>query len=530
MRYLAESNAFSNRARYAGRRWWVHTLALAALLCGRSLRADAGADTNSIAALLRLVEQQNQKIDELSQKVRQLEEREQQRDTAAAAPRLPAIIIDTNGMPLGAVAAGDTNEDALPPRPLPQISAGSGGFSFRSADTNFVLTLHGLFQADSRSYFKDNPLSEGNDGFILRRARPILEGTVFQNCDFLLVPDFGYSSFLLYDASVTCRFAPWLQLTAGKFKGPVGLEQLQTDVAAPFNERSLASDLVPLRAVGVQLSGELGDNMILWAGGLYDADGDNRLPGNTPFTDDPEFGGRVLIQPFANNPVSWLHGLGLGVGASYSEITSNAAALPATLGGTLPGFLSTGQQQFFAYNPLVGPVVAEGPHSRISPEAFYYLGPFGVQAEYIIDQQEVMNDFNLRKARLTDDGWQVTAQWMLTGESASFNAITPKHPFNLRNGGWGAWQLVARVSELDIDPNTFKGFSDATTSAQNAMAWTVGLNWWLNANVRWMVSFSHTTFHGGGAVNDAIPYTTAPPATVTHQDENVLFTRIQLAF
>jgi phosphate-selective porin OprO/OprP len=499
-------------------------------------RARAQANTNSeadsLAALRQLVQEQSRELHDLNEKVRSLEEREKERETPVADQRLPAIVIDTNGAPLGTLAAADASPEAgnLAPKPLPQISAGAGGFSFRSADTNFVLTLHGLVQADSRSFFKDNPLSQGNDGFILRRARPILEGTVFQNCDFLLVPDFGYLGFLLYDASVTYRLAPWLHLTAGKFKGPVGLEQLQTDIAAPLNERSLASDLVPLRNVGVQLSGELGEGGGMWAAGIYDEDGDNRLPANTPFNDDLEFGGRLFYQPWAQAPAHWLHGLGVGVGGSYSEVSSNNAALPATIGGTLPGYLTTGQQQFFAYNPLLGPVVANGPHLRLSPEADYYAGPFGVQGEYIFDQQGVLNVFTQRGARLNNDAWQVTVQWMLTGEDASFNAITPARPFDLRAGQWGAWQLVARYSELDLDRNTFSGFSDPATSAQNAIAWSVGLNWWLNANVRWMVSFSHTTFQGGGGVNNSIPSTTAAPATVSHQDENVLFTRFQLAF
>jgi len=258
--------------------------------------------------------------------------------------------------------------------------------------------------------------------------------------------------------------------------------------------------------------------------------GDNRLPGNTPFNNDLEFGGRLFFQPFITDPANWLRGLGVGIGGSYSQVTSNSAALPSTLGGTLSGFTSTGQQQFFAYNPLVGPVVADGPHGRLSPEGYYYIGPLGVQAEYILDQQSVLNEFTLRRARLAADGWQVTAQWVLTGEDASFNALTPIHPFDLRAGHFGAWQLVGRISELDIDPKTFKGFSDPTSSARNAIAWTVGLNWWLNDNVRWMMSFSHTTFQGGGTVKYLIPSTTTAPATVTHQDENVLFTRIQIAF
>jgi phosphate-selective porin OprO/OprP len=527
-----ESGAWLNGGISALGRSISRTLVLGAVILDWNAHAATATDTNSVAVLLQLVEQQNKRIDELSDQVRKLEQREQERDSAGAAAHLPAIIIDTNGAPLAAVPYADAANGAadLPIKPLPRISAGAGGFSFRSADTNFVLTMHGLFQADSRSFFKDNPLTQGDDGFIVRRARPILEGTVFRDCDFLLVPDFGYLGFLLYDASVTYHFAPWLQLTAGKFKGPVGLEQLQQDISAPLNEHSLASDLVPLRELGVQLSGEFADGQVMWSGGIYNEGGDNRLPSGMPANNDLELGGRLFFQPFINHPANWLRGVGVGLGGTYSESSSNSAALPATLSGTLPGYVTTGQQQFFAYNPLLGPVVADGPHSRFSPEAFYYVGPFGVQGEYILEQQGVLNDFTLRRADLNHDAWQVTVQWMLTGEDASFNAITPLHPFDLRARQWGAWQLVARYSELDLDKQTFKGFSDPTTSAQNAMAWTIGLNWWLNANVRWLISFSHTTFHGGGDVNEAIPSTTAAPATVTHQDENVLFTRIQLAF
>ena len=512
---------------------WV-LLAPLTLAAGWQTMADtnAASASDSLAALRRLVEQQSRQLKELGEKVRVLEQRDPQHEAAPGDRRLPAIIIDTNGMPLGTLASPGSGSGSidLSTKPLPMLSAGAEGFTLRSADTNFVLAMHGLVQVDSRTFFNDNPLSQGNDGVVLRRARPILEGTLFHDCDFLLVPDFGYLSFLLFDASITYHFAPGLQLTAGRFKGPVGLEQLQTDIAAPLNERSLASDLVPLRNLGVQLSGEFGDDLVRWAAGIYDQDGNNRLPANTPLSNDLEFGGRLFYQPFNSDPANWLHGLGVGVGGTYSEVTSNSAALPATLGGTQPGYLTTGQQQFFAYNPLLGPVVANGPHSRISPEAYYYVGPFGVQAEYIFDQQEVLNDFTLRSARLNDVAWHVTAQWMLTGEPASFNAITPAHPFDLRAGQWGAWQLVARYSELDIDKNTFQGFSDPTTSAQSAASWSVGLNWWLNANVRWMLSVSHTTFVGGGGVNDLIPSTTTPPATVTHQEESVLFTRIQIAF
>src|SRR5215212_4637886 len=71
----------------------------------------------------------------------------------------------------------------------PSISAGAGGFSFRSADTNFVLKLRGYIQADSRWFFDDH--IDGNDTCLLRRVRPIFEGTVFDKYDFRVMLDFG---------------------------------------------------------------------------------------------------------------------------------------------------------------------------------------------------------------------------------------------------------------------------------------------------------------------------------------------------
>jgi phosphate-selective porin OprO/OprP len=89
---------------------------------------------------------------------------------------------------------------------------------------------------------------------------------------------------------------------------------------------------------------------------------------------------------------------------------------------------------------------------------------------------------------------------------------------------------VARYTQLNMDKNVFNGFSDGTTSAGDAYAWSAGINWWLNRNVRILTSFSQTTFQGGGGINLGVPSTQAPPATVAHQNEYVLFTRIQIAF
>lgn len=411
----------------------------------------------------------------------------------------------------------------------PKLIIGQNGFGFASADTNFVFKLRGLIQLDSRTFFGDNELLQGNDSFLLRRARPIIEGTVFRDFDFQIVPDFAGSSATLFDANLNYRLHPEFQLKFGKFKSPIGFEQLQSDATLPFNERSLASSLVPTRAVGVQLWGDIDGGVVSYAAGIFNGTGDNRNANASDFGDDKEFAGRVFFQPFKSSENAGLQGLGFGLGGSYSQVKSNVLGLPNTTGGTLPGYATDGQQQFFAYNPVTGTVVADGTHWRLAPQASYLKGPFGFLGEYTISHQEVLNNTTQARAALEHNAWQLSAQWVLTGEAASFTGITPERPFDFTAGRWGAWQLVARYGQLNIDDNTFGSFANATSSANKATAWGVGLNWWLNKNVRVLTSYSHTTFDGGGSFLLADPKS-IPQGIVTQEDEDVFFTRVQISF
>ncbi len=410
----------------------------------------------------------------------------------------------------------------------PKISIGEKGFSFGSADGAFAIGLRGVLQTDSRTFFSDGGV-RGNDGLLLRRARPIIEGTVFRDFDFLFVPDFGGNSVQIFDAYMNYRYKPELQLQIGKFKSPVGLEQLQADRNLLFNERSLATDLVPNRDLGAELHGDLFGGSVSYAAGIFNGTGDARNSSNADFEDDKEFEGRLILQPLKSSNLAALQGLGFGVGGSYGH-THTTTALPSTTGGTLPGYTTDGQQQFFAYNPTsptnTPVIVADGTHWRLSPQAYYYYGPFGLFGEYVISSQELRRTVvaPLVQDRLDNRAWEITGSWVLTGEDASYKGVAPAKPFDPSAGHWGAVQLVGRYAKLQIDPDTFPSFADANTSARSASAWSVGLNWWLNKNVRVMTSFSRTTFSGGGGAG------TTAPAIVTRQPENVLFTRLQLAF
>src|SRR5436309_5725061 len=137
-----------------------------------------------------------------------------------------------------------------------KISVDEKGFFVGSPDGANVIRLRGLLQVDSRTFFKDGG-NKANDSFSLRRARPIFEGTIFRDFDFQFVPEFGGSTAQILEANINYRYSPELQLRIGKFKMPVGLEQLQSDARATFIERALPTGLTPDRDLGVTLHGEV---------------------------------------------------------------------------------------------------------------------------------------------------------------------------------------------------------------------------------------------------------------------------------
>ncbi len=406
----------------------------------------------------------------------------------------------------------------------PKVTLSANGFSFNSADTNFVLQIHSVLQVDSRTFFHDNG-AKGVDGFLLRRARPILSGTVARDFDYNFTPDFGGSQVQIFDAYTIYRGAPWLQVETGKFKPPVGLEALQADVNTSFNERSLATDLVPNRDLGLAAKGDFFNGAASYTVGIFNGASDyNSTVTNTFSQNSKAVDARLFFQPWKNSDLNSLRGFGFGAGGSYEndEPATNSAT------GLTPGYTTDGQQRFFTYNKNV---FATGVHWRLSPQTYYYYGPFGLLGEYVISDQHVSNE-NLGGSANVDvhnTAWEISGSWLLTGEDASYNGITPRQNFDPRLNQWGAWQLVARYANLSVDDDAFKGstvntsLANPTTSADGAQAWALGLNWYLNKNIRANLSFSHTTFSSYAGNKFAA-------GSVPAQSENVLFTRIQLAF
>jgi len=396
----------------------------------------------------------------------------------------------------------------------PVVKASPKGFSLQSKDGANVIKLRGLFQADDR-YFLDGATPASTA--LLRRVRPILEGTVNETYDFRLMPDFGAGKAIIVDAYVAARFKPSFVLTAGKFKPPVGLERLQSATDIRFVERGLPTDLVPNRDIGLQLSGDLFGGRASYALGYFNGVADGTSSDNIGDVDtdgDGEAAARLFFQPGANaNNFAW-RGLGFGVSATYGHTDGTATNTG------LAALKTPGQVNFFNYRTGGTPTFADGRRTRIVPQFYYYYGRFGVLGEYVESSQELtrVNGAVTTSDKLTNDAWQVAFHWFVTGEDEAYRGFTPVSTFSPKNHTWGALELVARYHQLRIDPDAFVGgvdsLADPATQASKATAWGLGVNWYFNQNIKWVLDYDRTKFDGGA----------------DRDDEQVLLSRVQLSF
>jgi phosphate-selective porin OprO/OprP len=124
-------------------------------------------------------------------------------------------------------------------------------------------------------------------------------------------------------------------------------------------------------------------------------------------------------------------------------------------------------------------------YDLLGAEVAWVAGPLTLQGEYT--QASLDGD-----AGTTSDpdfaGYYLQASYFLTGESrpykkaqGCFDGIKPKENAFGAGGGLGAWEVAARISSLDLD--------DDGTDGGELDDLTFGVNWYLNANTRFMIDY-----------------------------------------
>jgi len=284
--------------------------------------------------------------------------------------------------------------------------------------------------------------------------------------------------FTFFDYRLDMPFTDSMALSVGKQKEPISMERLMSMAYLPMQERTSVSDaLLPSRNFGVVLSGTGLDRRMSWAGGIFNNFIDSEKSIGSTAT---QLIGRVTWLPYVSGDESNL--LHVGGGLRYSNGKQGAWYLTEPEFNKSPIFVDTGSLDSDA-------------NRQISLEGSWRRGPYWVHAEYMGTEVDSPTDGDLGFS-----GYHITGSWILTGEMRSYNrksGIFGRVPVarSVYQGGWGAWELGARFSSIDL--------TDGPIGGGEMDIFSLGVNWWLSPIFNVNLNYRFITNDKDGFSGDA---------------------------
>ena len=378
------------------------------------------------------------------------------------------------------------------------------GIRMDSRDGNIKLKFGGRLMYDM-SWIGDGDaerlVGELADGFETRRARLYVEGDLWKNVGFKWEYDWASGAAVLRNGFLELKELPVVgNLRLGHFKEPFSLDNLTSSRYITFMERALPNAFVPGYNGGAMIYDHVGERFT-WAAGVFRdtaaADGgQGRADGQYSFTT------RLTGLPYYEEKGKRLVHLGTSYSIRHTDGVVRYRSRPE-VNITAQRFVDTGN--YFTRDI-----------SLIGAEGAIVHGPFHAEAEYIVANMAADNT----PARVgnqpdpTYHGYYVQAGYFLTGEvrpyktsTGTFDRVKPLKPYG--QGGYGAWEAAGRFSYMDLDDDRIDG--------GKLWDYTLGINWYLNSNVRLMWNYVRSRFDIG-------------PGADTRADADALTMRIQFDF
>lgn len=405
------------------------------------------------------------------------------------------------------------------------------GLIFESPNGEFKAKIAGRVHADYRNFdYSDNsnnpaPAGIGNsiasvtnvpDTFDIRRARIGFEAKYKDYYEGVLSVDLAGANASGTATSVSVvdqaylNVAWWqpVQFRFGVFKAPMNLEKITSSNNIDFMERSFVNALAPNEQIGAMVHG------VPYTGVTYQLGAFNGGPTRAAESDMREDGKEIVARATINlAEIMGNKDMISHIGVSYSD-------------GDLPqgGVGASGRTEARGATFFRAPVFRRSltgfdssNRERVGLEGALAYNQFKAQAEWI--KQTDNFDTVARGYDLDTSNWYLEGLWTITGEKYSegykngaMGGIKPLKDFDPATFSGGAWEIGLRYSEFDAsDYNAIGvgqgvGAADAniTTTAAGfakAEAWTAGLKFLPNSNMRFMLNYVDTNFKDviGGA-------------------------------
>ncbi len=393
----------------------------------------------------------------------------------------------------------------------------TGGLKIKSDDGKFEAAIGGRIHVDGSILMPDNDTDalglshaggSNNSGFYFRRVFLSLTGKAY-GWDYHIDEDFVGTS-----TSVSCNTTSgkcsstggtaagfndvWFahdvfgndHLYIGQHKPWRSMDELASNNNIPLMERNIIS------ANGIYGGRDFTQGLYykyaksgFWAGTSFYTDG--KAGSNTGRSFGTNF--RVAYAPIMEKTL-WVH---TGLTYSYDNVSPDGDGYSKLA----PGY-STWYAKKGAGLTLVSFTGSTGNNVNGSTGTVELAGAFGpgfFQAEYGVDHQWEQ----VGKAA-TVDAYSVTGAWMLTGETrpysagdASYGGIKPDHSY-------GAVEMAVRYDSGKNKDDLTCGFGPAGAATKcTVSSITVGVNYYVNPNVRFMFDYSYGEADAGDPGKDS---------------------------
>lgn len=347
-------------------------------------------------------------------------------------------------------------------------------------DGIYELKVAGFIHFDTVTSFEDE-LSHGGDTDI-RRARFGVRGRAAKIWHYEFMLEGSKDDVEIFDANLAYNGIKNTSIRVGQFKEPVGLEWAAGAPWWTFADRSITAFLSPKRSIGAMVSSGAGNWRLhlAWFG---------KKPTYSAATGQ----GTVLSARLHGRPVktddAFLH-LGASVNSRQIAGDLNTLRLKAKYETSGTGLLSVD----------TGTIAGVSNSLQLSAEALYQKDSFALQGEY--------TSLKVRK-RIEDTldfkSWYLQANWFITGEQRPYKPaqgaigrVKPSAPFKTGGGGGvGAIEVGARIGKLDLN--------DGMVMGGQLTRYTLGLNWYVNRNIRLTANLIHARVRNRAGVTDDNP-------------------------
>ena len=408
-----------------------------------------------------------------------------------------------------------TTEEKGNSKGSPVYGAFKDGVTLEDGTGNWKLAINGRVQTDYRTF---SPSVDAADIFSLRRARLGGSLTLYKDYVARVEGEYSGSSTTLTYGYIDVNKFQAAKFRLGQFKPNYGLERTMSTNFTDFQERSMGDALLGStydRGVMIYGSPTPGFNYSL----AY-LNGTGTIDKNNAKSDGKD--ATIRLTGNLSELMSWQNSV-VHFGSFYADGNQSSRRVAS--------FVPTGQTegrgaQFFNTTCAIGAAVCGGTaaianalkddvnRTRNGLETALAYGPVKLQSELIntsFKGPSYSRNINAMYASLI---------WNVTGENFAdmykegiFGRLKPKVNYKEGEMGWGAVQIGVRYSKFDA--SDFKRTNNAGTgvllnttlltvgaaaadgllvATNQAEAWTLGANWILNPNVRFMTNLIRTNY------------------------------------